>query len=66
MFSSLVADIRYSLRSLARRPAFAVVVVLTLSGGIAINVAIYSIFEQVPVVFTSQALHGPIEPAVHT
>ena len=47
MLSNLLADVRYSLRSLARRPAFAAVIVLTLAGGIAINVAIYSIFEQI-------------------
>jgi predicted permease len=46
MLSNLFNDVRYSLRNLARRPAFAAVVVLTLAGGIAINVAIYSIFEQ--------------------
>jgi putative ABC transport system permease protein len=46
MLSNLLADVRYSLRNLARRPGFAAVVVLTLAGGIAINVAIYSIFEQ--------------------
>ncbi|HEX5048257.1 MAG TPA: ABC transporter permease [Gammaproteobacteria bacterium] len=47
MLSNLVADVRYSLRSLARRPGFAAVIVLTLAGGIAINVAIYSMFEQI-------------------
>jgi predicted permease len=47
MLATLLADLRYSLRSLARRPGFAAVIVLTLAGGIAINVAIYSIFEQV-------------------
>lgn len=46
MFSNLLTDVRYSLRNLARRPAFAAVIVLTLAGGIAINVAIYSLFEQ--------------------
>jgi predicted permease len=46
VFSNLLSDVRYSLRSLARRPGFAAVIVLTLAGGIAINVAIYSMFEQ--------------------
>jgi len=47
MLSNLLNDVRYSLRGFARRPGFAAVIVLTLAGGIAINVAIYSIFEQV-------------------
>jgi predicted permease len=39
------ADIRYSLRSLLKRPGFAAVVVTTLAVGIGINVAMYSVWE---------------------
>jgi hypothetical protein len=47
MLSNLFADIRYSLRGFARRPAFAAVVVATLALGIGVNVMIFSLFEQV-------------------
>ena len=47
MLSNLLADIRYCLRGFALRPLFAIVVVLTLALGIGVNVAMYSIFEQV-------------------
>jgi putative ABC transport system permease protein len=47
MLSNLLADIRYSLRGFALRPLFAGVVVLTLALGIGMNVAMFSIFEQV-------------------
>jgi putative ABC transport system permease protein len=46
MFSRLAADIAYSLRGFALRPTYASVVVLTLACGIAVNVTIFSIFEQ--------------------
>jgi predicted permease len=45
MLTHLLADARYSLRSLAKRPVFAATVVVTLAVGIGINVAFYSIFE---------------------
>jgi putative ABC transport system permease protein len=45
VLSNVLADIRYSLRGFALRPAFAVIVVLTLAVGIGVNVAMYSIFQ---------------------
>jgi predicted permease len=44
---NLLSDIRYCLRGFARRPLFAVVVVVTLALGLSVNVAMYSIYEQV-------------------
>jgi predicted permease len=44
---NLLSDIRYCLRGFARRPLFAVVVVATLALGLSVNVAMYSIYEQV-------------------
>ena len=46
---NLLSDIRYCLRGFARRPLFAVVVVATLALGLSVNVAMYSIYEQVRV-----------------
>ena len=40
-------DIRYGVRSLARRPAFSLAVVFTLALGIGVNSAIYSIVDGV-------------------
>lgn len=45
MFARLSNDVRYCVRGLVKRPAFAVIVVLTLAVGIGINVAMYSIFQ---------------------
>ena len=44
---NLPSDIRYCLRGFARRPLFAVVVIVTLALGLSVNVAIYSIYHQV-------------------
>jgi hypothetical protein len=39
----LIRDVRYSVRSLAKRPAFAIVAVLSLAIGIGANTAIFSV-----------------------
>ena len=43
----LRADVRYGLRSLATRPTFAIVAALTLALGIGVNVAMFSLFQQI-------------------
>jgi putative ABC transport system permease protein len=47
MLANLLQDIRYSLHGFARRPMFAVVVVLTLALGIGVNVAVFSLYDQI-------------------
>ena len=44
---TLFADLKFAIRSLARRPGFALVAVLTLAVGIGANTAVYSIAEAV-------------------
>jgi predicted permease len=44
---NLLSDVRYCLRGFARRPLFAVVVVITLALGLSINAAILSIYDQI-------------------
>src|SRR5882672_2156675 len=46
MLSNLLNDVRYSLRGFARRPMFTGVVVATLSVAIGINVAAFSLYDQ--------------------
>jgi len=47
MLANLLQDVRYSLHGFALRPMFAIVVVLTLSVGIGVNVAVFSLFDQI-------------------
>jgi predicted permease len=47
MLANLLQDIRYSLHGFALRPVFAAVVALTLAVGIGVNVAVFSIYEQI-------------------
>jgi predicted permease len=44
--TSLLNDVRYCLRGFALRPMFACVVVLTLALGIGVNVAVFSLYDQ--------------------
>jgi predicted permease len=46
MLANLVSDVRYCLRGFALRPAFAVVVVLTLAIALGVNVGVYSLYER--------------------
>jgi predicted permease len=47
MLFNLWGDLRLAARSLSRRPGFAAVVMLTLALGIGVNVAIFSLFQQI-------------------
>jgi predicted permease len=47
MLANLLQDVRYALHGFARKPMFAVVVVLTLAVGIGVNVAVFSLFDQI-------------------
>ena len=47
MLANLLHDVRYALHGFALRPMFAAVVVLTLAIGIGVNVAVFSLFDQI-------------------
>src|SRR5688572_33124939 len=46
MVDVLLQDVRYAVRSLARRPLITSVAVLSLALGIGVNTAIFSVFER--------------------
>lgn len=45
MFDTLIQDIRYAVRTLAARPAFAAAAIVTLAIGIGANAAIFSVID---------------------
>jgi putative ABC transport system permease protein len=45
MFESLVQDLRYGIRSLAARPAFAIAALLTLAVAIGANTLVFSLID---------------------
>jgi predicted permease len=47
ILTNLTSDIRFCLRGFARRPLFAVVVVVTLALGLGVNATIFSVYDQV-------------------
>ena len=47
MLANLLQDVRYALHGFALRPMFAAVVVLTLAVGIGVNVAVFSLHDQI-------------------
>ncbi|NOT09909.1 MAG: ABC transporter permease [Gemmatimonadales bacterium] len=61
MASSIWSDVKYSIRSLARRPLFTAVILLTLALGIGSNVAIFSVANTV--LFRSLPFQDPEELA---
>jgi putative ABC transport system permease protein len=60
MLAHLLADVRYGIRGLLKRPLFSLVVVLTLAVGIGVNVAFYAIYDGM-LVRPMPAAHAPDE-----
>src|SRR5262245_22716183 len=56
---NLFKDIRYGLRSLRKRPAFAAIAIITLALGIGANTAIFTLVNAV--MFKSLPVHNPQE-----
>src|ERR1043166_9996175 len=59
IMENLIKDIRYGLRSLRKRPAFAAIAIVTLMLGIGANTAIFTLVNAV--MFKSLPVHNPQE-----